>query len=439
MDGVQELLLKLGLTAKLGINREQGSSTNFTNNAKRCYVISYPKEHEDTLVLKKKIVQKPYRGEVGCITTPTGTFVARRNGTVFISGNSENFLLVADEAAGIPVNIFDSLSTLMTPRFAKMLLISNPDSLTGYFYHSFEKASFAKFTISAFDTPNFTEFGITMDDIRTGEWEEKVKGKDYPFNGLCTPEWAREKFEDWGEESPLFIAKVFGEFPKGAIDTLFPLMYIEQAQKRNGSTHGTRQWGLDVARLGIDATVLRYRRGDRLEITETMRKFDTVEIADWAGHIINRVDSSAPVAVDAVGIGAGVADMLRVKKKLNVFEYSGSGKSTDEDCFNQRSEFYWYLSQLFRKGEISGKIDEETKEELASMKYKILNGKVRVLKKDDIKKVIGRSPDKADALMLTYAPIDNMTAANDIIMAGPDKSKPEEKNEQGVEYWYPAP
>jgi hypothetical protein len=341
-------------------------------------------------------------------------------------------MMVADEAAGIPNSMFDAMKTLMTAANSKMLLISNPDSLSGYFYRSFEMKKFKKFTISAFDTPNFITFGITMDDIRNGDWQEKVKGQEMPFPALLSPQWVSDVYEDWGGEgSPLFVAKVFGEFPKSAIDTLIPLMYIEQAQKREVSAKGSRQWGLDVARMGTDSSVLRYRRGPRIELTRVMHKFDTTELADWAGHLIKEVDDSAPVVVDSVGIGAGVADMLENHKHLRVFRYTGAGESADEDCFNQRSEFYWHLRKQFVKGLVAGNIDEETKEELSAIDYKIPRGKVKVCKKDDIKKKINRSPDKADGLMLAYAPIDSMSAIDDIIIPEPAK----EKVEKGMPFY----
>jgi hypothetical protein len=75
--------------------------------------------------------------------------------------HSPNFLLVADEASGIPTPVFDSLSTLLSSGNPHTLLISNPDSLTGYFYNSHSMSKYHKFTISAFDTPNLTAFDIT--------------------------------------------------------------------------------------------------------------------------------------------------------------------------------------------------------------------------------------------------------------------------------------
>lgn len=353
--------------------------------------------------------------------------------------HSENFLLVADEAAGIAQPVFDALSTLMTGEHSRMLLISNPDSLTGYFFHSHEMAHFKKFTISAFDTPNFTQYNIDMDDIRSGDWEAKMEGHKVLYPALIHPSWVGRKYVEWGGESnPLFIAKVFGEFPTGAADSLFPLDKIIQGQKRKGSTHGRAQWGFDVARKGRDTSVLRYRRGERLEFTRQFHQFDSVKLVEWAGKIIRDVDPSAPVCIDAVGIGGPIADMLRIQKKLTVFEYTGNAKSEDEDCANQRSAFYWHLRKLYVTGKIAANIDEETKEELCATDYKIQNGKVRVLPKDLVKKKISRSPDKGDGLMLCYAPIDNLSVVDDIIVPGGDSHKPKESANEDIEFWYPA-
>jgi len=122
---------------------------------------------------------------------------------------------------------------------------------------------------------------------------------------------------------------------------------------------------------------------------------------------------------------------------LRVNAYTGAAKSADDDCFNQRSEFYWNLRKLFVTGKIAGNIDEDTKEQLCATKYTIQNGKVKVMPKDLIKKELSRSPDDADGLMLTYAPIDNMTAIDDIIVPGRSKHNPKEVANINVDHWYP--
>jgi hypothetical protein len=78
------------------------------------------------------------------------------------------------------------------------------------------------------------------------------------------------------------------------------------------------------------------------------------------------------------------------------------GKATDPRYFNKRSEMYFELSKWLKAG---GKLpdDPELKEELCATTYTFQGDKFRLCDKDDIKYVIGRSPDKADALILTFA------------------------------------
>ena len=47
--------------------------------------------------------------------------------------------------------------------------------------------------------------------------------------------------------------------------------------------------------------------------------------------------------------------------------------------------------------------DELLVEELATPTYEVVNGKVRVMKKDTMRELLKRSPDRADALCLTFA------------------------------------
>ena len=47
--------------------------------------------------------------------------------------------------------------------------------------------------------------------------------------------------------------------------------------------------------------------------------------------------------------------------------------------------------------------DDELLEELQAPTYEIVNGKIRVMKKDTMREVLKRSPDRADALCLTFA------------------------------------
>jgi hypothetical protein len=83
-------------------------------------------------------------------------------------------------------------------------------------------------------------------------------------------------------------------------------------------------------------------------------------------------------------------------------EVQFGGKATDPRYFNKRSEMYFELAKWVRNG---GALpdDPELAEELCATTYRFQGDKFRLDDKDDIKDTIGRSPDKADALALTFA------------------------------------
>ena len=76
--------------------------------------------------------------------------------------------------------------------------------------------------------------------------------------------------------------------------------------------------------------------------------------------------------------------------------------SDDKTYVNKRAESYFRLSQAFKRG-LSVPDNPQLMEELLAISYEFgENGKVKIISKDKIKEELGRSPDLADALALTY-------------------------------------
>ncbi len=121
--------------------------------------------------------------------------------------HAEHILLVVDEAAGVDEEIFVASDGIVTSEGAKVLYIGNPTNLGGTFYKSFRSDGVSKITVSAFDTPNFTQFGITLKDIREGTWQEKIDD-ELPAPYLITPEWVADKYIKWGESTPMCVGQI---------------------------------------------------------------------------------------------------------------------------------------------------------------------------------------------------------------------------------------
>jgi hypothetical protein len=321
-------------------------------------------------------------------------------------------LVVVDEAAGVPEDIFEAIEGVLTSEHARLLLLGNPTSLSGTFYNAFRGPGWHTIAISAFDTPNFTAFGITEEDIANGTWESKITGP-LPNPKLITPAWVADKYLRWGPESPAYQARVKGQFPTEADDTLIPLAWIEAAMERWDDTPEGQpsELGVDVARFGSDKTVIAPRKGVKVLPLQVYAKQDTMETA---GHVIAayREYGVTSIKVDEIGIGAGVVDRLN-ELRYPVVGINVAEAATDPEKFaDLRSELWWYLREKLNPNPninpnpIALPRDDELLGDLSGIKYKYTSkGRIRVESKEEMRKRLKRSPDRGDAVVLAFAPV----------------------------------
>jgi hypothetical protein len=104
--------------------------------------------------------------------------------------HAPHILVVVDEAAGISNALAQQIDSILSGGHSRKLEIGNPVLSGTAFEASCDSKLVNTIPISAFDTPNFTEFGITEEDVLSGKWEEKVTG-EYPSDYLISPLWAR--------------------------------------------------------------------------------------------------------------------------------------------------------------------------------------------------------------------------------------------------------
>ncbi len=127
--------------------------------------------------------------------------------------HAPHILVVVDEASGISAALMDQIDSLLAGGPARKLLIGNPVISGCSFERDCESAEVNTIPIAAWDTPNFLTFGITEDDIVTGDWRDKVAGQTMPHPELITPEWVAERLEIWGIDSNAWQTRIRGEFP----------------------------------------------------------------------------------------------------------------------------------------------------------------------------------------------------------------------------------
>lgn len=306
----------------------------------------------------------------------------------FQGWHSPNILVIVDEASGVEEPIYQAIEGILTGPNAKLLLIGNPNNALGTFFESFRSPHlYMPFHIQASDVPGW----------------------------LLPPSWAEERRLDWGEESPLYQVRVLGNFPEQAEDALISLKWAEAAQQREGESGDGApiQCGVDVARFGGDESVAYVRQASRVVDARAWRSQDTMASA---GRVAALCAAWHPqvVAVDEIGLGAGVLDRL-VSDGLPARGINVGEKARDSEKFyDRRSELYWALRERFRSGDISIPQDDSMLlDQLTQLRFSYTpRGQIRLESKDDMRKrrppgTRWQSPDRADALMLAFATAGN--------------------------------
>jgi len=316
--------------------------------------------------------------------------------TAFQGIHALHVLVILDEACGIPASLWEAASSLTSNENGRILAIGNPDDPASHFAEVCQRDTWHTITISAFDTPNFTDEPVS-DRLRSL---------------LVSRQWVEEKKIEWTESSPLYVSKVTGEFPTDAQDGVVPNSWAQQCMYLDlTDADGERHLGVDVAAGGGDKAVAWLRAGRKaVRKWELVGEDDPLRFAEWVRDIVLENDVTT-VKVDSIGVGWGVCGILDGWHKDGVHDavvvpVAVSEKADDEEHFlNLRAEIWWAARERSRKHEWDlGELTDDDVAELTAPRYHTRNprARIQVEKKDEIRKRLGKSPDSADALLLAF-------------------------------------
>jgi hypothetical protein len=320
-------------------------------------------------------------------SAPTDSFISFRTSRAespeSLQGvHSKHVLLIADEASGIPEQIFESAGGSMSTKGAITLLTGNPTRINGYFWKCFHK------TKDRWFTRKVTCFQSSQVD----------------------KEWIQEIADAYGPDSNVYRVRVLGEFPRDDDDTCIPLYLIEDAVARDIKQVDSAPvvWGLDVARFGDDRTVLVKRKGNViLDFPEKWKMLDTMQTVGRIKHAYDttsRAERPVEILVDVIGIGAGVVDRGReLGLPIVAVNVAESPSVMDSTALRLRDELWLEAKKWFERRDCKIPNDEELILELASVKMQFTSAnRIKIESKDQMKKRGLRSPDVADAFILTF-------------------------------------
>lgn len=190
---------------------------------------------------------------------------------------------------------------------------------------------------------------------------------------------------------------------------MFEIDAIQDMFTKDVVTEGPRAQrylSVDVARHGSDKTVIQRWEGLQVREIENYQGWSTAKTVDRIKKLASDFDiGRSHIVVDEDGIGGGVVDQLPgCHGFLNGGKIIENGASSNYS--NLKTQCYFKLAELVKNRKIGIECSADQRdaltEELEQIKEKRLDpeGKIAILSKEEIREVLGRSPDYADALMM---------------------------------------
>ena len=159
----------------------------------------------------------------------------------------------------------------------------------------------------------------------------------------------------------------------------------------------------DVARFGSDKTIIMYWQGLHLKKIKTLLKSAINDVVSEIKDIqqSNQVKLTN-IIIDEDGVGGGAKDYLRCKGFVN-----NARPLKNENYQNLKTQCYYKLADLINKGQVGIDCNDITIknqiiEECEQIRTKDADkdGKLKMIPKENVKDIIGRSPDYSDALAM---------------------------------------
>lgn len=320
-------------------------------------------------------------------------------------GLHEKYLgFLEEEASGVPAEISEAIQETLSNPTGNFLhiRIGNPNSRLTMFFDSFHKES--------------------------GKW------KCLHWNTEETPETPyfskrrnEEIADEFGKNSDIYRISVLGEFPnldpnclisEEDLDACCTQETLHRALHENPDN--TKQIGLDLARYGGDECVAVWRRGgvmyqmwaDKTDPNNALDKAVAGQMLyGWA-------NDDCVYAVDTSGMGetavGQLGDARRMGRQVHEF-YSQNSAVESEKYENKITEAWCHFAKQVKHRLIylGEKLDKKLKAQLTTRRYVVTpKGKIKIESKDEYMKnnkdsengTIGKSPDRADGVVMAFYP-----------------------------------
>ena len=353
----------------------------------------------------------------------------------FSGKHSPNLLFIIDEGDAVPDEIYRGIESCMSGGRARLLVMFNPRAEAGEVFRMERDGNANVVSLSAFRHPNVTSGedlipgAVTRDTVvrRINEWCRPLQeNEEQDRECFELPEFlvgTVAKSRAGTDYPPLkagwykvvesaFFYMVLGIYPLLGSAQLISREWIQAARRRwleyvqqHGEvSHGAGIMGLDVAEMGTDGNCLCDRICDFVKPLKVWTGMDIIATSERA---LDEFSQSAAIRVntDGNGVGAGVAPYLNRKGVLAYgvkVQESPTIKCELGEFRILRDQLWWSMREWLKSDTAMLPPDDLLEQELMTPTYSVEGKYIRVMAKPIMKDLLKRSPDRAEALCLTF-------------------------------------
>ena len=322
-------------------------------------------------------------------------------------------LVLVDEAKGVPDDMKTAIDGALTEDWNHIAAASVPGIKTGWFH-----------------------------DTQT---KHRDRWNCFHVDGEKSPRVSRAYVENmastYGVESPVYQAKVKGEFADAGERSLYPYTWLEHVMDPDNWDDllvGPKAGGVDVARFGHHKSAITSLDGGRILSNDSRHGLSTVHCAAWVKEIGNQ-DGWDYCAIDPGANGAGVIDILvadaGVDFEIIEVPFGSSSWRADErnmeeeDCANAAAAMAWDTREAIRDGALGGSMPDELFAQMQAAEYDYTATlKIKVVKHKD-GEIVGDSPspDRMESLWLAWRAVrvGVIGGLDDVVMVSGEAHKPD--------------
>jgi hypothetical protein len=369
----------------------------------------------------------------------------------FSGKHQENQFFFVDEGDAVPDPVYRGIDGCTSGGKQRLVICYNPKKRSGEPYEMIKEGRAKVIEMSAFNHPNVVTGhnlirGAVTREVtmrRINEWTEPLSRYEQETPDIScfeVPEYLVGEVAHAQNGKPYpplqagwrkivdqqFAYKVLGRYPAEGENQLIPDQYIDAAVSRwemfNAQNGGKPPqglqpiMGLDVADEGDDMSVATFRYGLYVALPEAWGGIDP-DLTGERGARLYKEHNARQVNVDAIGVGAGVAQkMTRYGRTMIppisinaapiVVNEKSLGYSEDGEFYELGDEAYWNMRKWFMLDQPMIPPEKKLIDALRMLSYDTNNSRraIRIVSRKIMRTKLGHSPDHCSSLMLTFAP-----------------------------------